>query len=364
MKKDKIIALLKSGKYIEVTESEAKNIWRKSEYFLLPVTEFQISSFILIEPRKYVDFTSVEISYQLCVDYREVYTEFHNITMLNKKSVTFTSIIAFYNFLHSLDLIQYYNEILTNEYHDTVRRLEVWKLMIEIYNKDKLIYYNAIQGKLESDEIYNGVAKMEVLLRDNGVYIYGNNVRYYTFDKSSMKWKVHRERELKEENIMEMDEFDHEAYGIFHVESNSVFIVNASILKDLYYIEFMRIELHLLIVNKSNYIEDILHFQSDHIGIEYILSIFEMNKMIIYYNNLLGESSYDVYSVYGETSGIKYSSCIEYEFHMKNCCKIEGSGYRYTSYLDDTCPVIYTYFTYLQKLKKGENEDELYNEEE
>lgn len=152
------IIILNKDHSIEMVKRVKNKILDKCEYLLVPIEEYDIGSFVMLKPNKYLskfEYAKVSFSSIITKEYQDIdfdHAKERNIYTLDTVSKTLYSLVEFINYMHSLNKLVYINSLANaGEFEASVSSIKFSYFNIEIYDKKDLIY----SVKLEYPEYQN-----------------------------------------------------------------------------------------------------------------------------------------------------------------------------------------------------------------
>ncbi len=279
----KILFLKKNGKYVEGDEPDVSKYWDKSEFILIPITEYSINGFIPIIPSslgvnlsqiKHADI-DVKLGY-LCHEYE---TNFEDIVSCKKMSFEAKSLTEFINLLHSMDKLTYFNGILYNSYQDNVLiNIVVLYMSVTIYDNKRMIYNRAYRYD-NTDVCVSNPGRMFKTFGDvYQSYLIAMDIYAFVFDRYDHLWKNDKavDSEIDRTSIG-IKHFEYECFGVYSSNTHTIHILDSNMLNDIvniYDISFQSFMEYTVDVSEPKDILDFFNY--------YNYYIINLHLMIIY----------------------------------------------------------------------------------
>jgi len=265
------MVLLNKNKDVKIINKESDIKKYKPEHILIPMIEYDTNTFIMIIPKKkLLNFTNIEIEVKLQLksnvnvinDEDDVDYETNELFTLKK---SFTNIVGFINFIHSIDRIDYANYVLNSEYFYEYELIDIKSIYINVSNNNEIVYEYKFISSYESG--------------------YGNKSNCYTvtleleelYEPSN---KVFREKFINiKNNKWSIDEkpYMDSIIGINLLPSQSVYFIEYDIFQ---LFKNKEIQYNLYVFNKSDVYSPYNHLDIDRLIEEDVMEIY-LNKSLI-----------------------------------------------------------------------------------
>ena len=361
--KDKSVKLLNGMK--PVTEEDLKDC----KYVLVPIIEYGIDGYIMIEPNDQMIFTKATVDYQLCVRDSSIDDEYAEYVIEDPKFIPdeycmfpihkeVGNIIELYNVLHSINKLEYVNYIYNKEAYDSEVFYDITYFRIEIFNRDDRIYGKEI-GHINPQE-YGIVDDMS-----QTVYISFPNLLESIEDIYNIKlsdtnycdflcisndmWSIKQEKDLTEYDMI----------GVALCQSSSLFFINKPIFALLDGLD--RLEINMNIFNRGEVPDYALKTQTnldsafDNEQVESYFSIYckllyigEILEFMLYMKSLqiMILTMYN-YVIFDPASDAESFDMYVQASFFKNMGKHEQEKHTGLTYSVDTIPDFYKLLGYL-----------------
>ena len=207
--KNKVMILFKNSSFKYCTEERMRDIIKaksnKIAFILFPVTSKDVQGgWIPVYPNNFMlNFRSADLTYQICVRYREPEVNYMRNFQLKSVSVEIDSLTELYNQIHSIILIDYFNTQVNIKEYQLGREYnyDFYKFSLDCYGEEDLLA--SIRAGLEDEGLQNDLVSLvlyRVLKLVNSsiisVYRFGNAVemakyvrRMICIDTAKEEWK-------------------------------------------------------------------------------------------------------------------------------------------------------------------------------
>lgn len=138
----KKIILLNKDHSIQIVKENKFKYNKNIKYVLIPIVEFDINSYLMLKPNKYMEFTKASVEISMIYTNVDIYNDEFYRDEFPKQKKEFTSLIEFYNYIHTIDRLSYINHIINCQfsYEKNLEIMNIKEINIILYNNKDIIY--------------------------------------------------------------------------------------------------------------------------------------------------------------------------------------------------------------------------------
>jgi len=165
----KKIIILNKNKSVEIVKEKNFKYEKKMEFILIPLNSYELDDvFVCVKANKYMNFDNAKLEITLANAVNDIdYDDFNSITPFNNLNITTSSIIELYNYIQSINRLEYLNDLLNANLECTTQRvIDILTFKIVLYKNNECIFEYTFKRINDADDV-------ESLEYDLGVLDYG-----------------------------------------------------------------------------------------------------------------------------------------------------------------------------------------------
>lgn len=168
----KKVIILNKNKSTEVVKEKNFKYEKEVEYILIPLNSYELhDTFLCIKANKYMNFDNAKIEIKLANAVNDTECEeYSDLSLFNDLNIETSSIIELYNYIHSINKLEYFNDIINANLENlTQRAIDILAFKIKLYKHDQCIFEYIFNRLDNSDDILDE----ENIAYDLGMIDYG-----------------------------------------------------------------------------------------------------------------------------------------------------------------------------------------------